>query len=370
MRHRHITMHRMKSVVHDVRPGHHLCSRGVRGRALGRGRSRHGGGPGQTTYSSFDEVRLSINEMIARRRFVPILVVTILLGVELPARAELVTSDFNGMTTGSALSGQSSGSTGLRESWVGATAPVVRPTNLTSSNYNVTQTGVAGRIQSQTGVNGAESTTRRGITTPLSGTVWFTFLGQLTDSDDRVALTLNQINSNNVDNNATDNNDLNLIFVGSGSGGLFRVRIKNDPNMNDNVVTGLSQNNTTTYLILAQLAIDSGGVNDALNVWFDPDLTAITGPEDLPAPNFSNSSYDFVNGSTISNLGVSSYTSDISGGSPDGGILDNIRISDTTDAFYEVTGVVIVPEPSPLVLLPTALALGSVCARRRKASST
>jgi len=93
--------------------------------------------------------------------------------------------------------------------------------------------------------------------------------------------------------------------------------------------------------------------NDTLSVWVSPDLTAVSGPGDLPAANFTSTTVDFTD--SIANLGVAG-----SKGAAAEVYIDAIRLSDTETAFEDVTGV---PEPTTFALVAFGL-LG--LARRRR----
>ena len=96
------------------------------------------------------------------------------------------------------------------------------------------------------------------LAAPLTNTIWISFLAQLTDSDDRVGLSINPTPTN------SSVRDGDFILVGTGSGGEMRARV--GPSLNSfTVATNLIQDGTSTYLVLVQIIVNGDGVQDALS---------------------------------------------------------------------------------------------------------
>ncbi len=281
--------------------------------------------------------------------------------VSFTANAATIVADFNNLDTG-ILRGQAGG-TGFSGNWLGSAAGsnpttrnVVVAGNLTSANYTLTQSGTAQSVQSTDKREATDSQNYVALATPQTGIVWFSFLAQLTDAEDRVGFSLN-VTGNTP---GTGSRDADFILVGAAGGASnFRTRIGAN-----SVTNATSLSIGTTYLVLARININATG-NDALDVWFNPNLTSYTSESQFlgaVTPSYSIGTADWVTGSSISNIGVFSYNNGAT--NPDGGIIDAIRMSNDSDAFFQVTGVI--PEPGTSMLLLGGL--GMLALRRRATS--
>ena len=111
-------------------------------------------------------------------------------------------------------------------------------------------------------------------------------------------------------------------------------------------------------LILGQLLIDPSG-NETLSIWVNPDVSG--GIPGLGTASTSLSEQAGSLDSGIARVGIQSYSSD-----NQGGVVDAFVVSDATDpnqAFADVSGVLVVPEPSSTLL--TLLASLGLLRRRR-----
>ena len=240
-------------------------------------------------------------------------------------------ADFNDLTPGS-LTSQSGGTGFATSNWIYSSSLQVVSGNLVSPLYKLAQTGIPMSLQS-TNENASSGQAGRAFVTPLGGTVWFSFLAELTDPDDRVSFTINP-NSASTINGCFDGD---FIFVGGDSSGEFRVR-QGNPLSSTNVAPNLSQDGSVVYLVLGQIVINdptiAGMSNDTLRVWFNPKLIGVSRAGELPPPSFSNS-INWVSDFGVSAVGVMSYSGTYSS---DGGIIDNLHISSRVQGFYDVTG--------------------------------
>lgn len=114
----------------------------------------------------------------------------------------------------------------------------------------------------------------------------------------------------------------------------------------------------TDTLILGELLIDPVG-NETLNLWVNPDVSS--GIAGLGAADTSLTEQAGSVDGGITRVGIQSYSSD-----GQGGIVDALVVSDAANpnqAFADVTGVNLIPEPSTLLM--TLLALLGLARRRR-----
>ena len=252
--------------------------------------------------------------------------VTLVATISVPvASATLVQVDFNDVSTGPLVS--QAGGDGLAGTWSNSQDPVntslaviegdlVAPV---STNFALTQSGTAQRVQAASASGASEVS--RSFTTPLSGTVWFSYLVQSTAAA-RGGI---KIAGGRI---IAVGSELRLIAGGADlhGSGVFSA--------------------DTPALVLGKLEINAGAASeDYLSVWVNPDVLS------LGTPTLTLTDKDWVS-SSVSSLTVESYRSGGSGG--DEGIVDLITLSDGPNAYGDVTGVI--PEPASLVLL----ALGAI----------
>ncbi len=119
----------------------------------------------------------------------------------------------------------------------------------------------------------------------------------------------------------------------------------------------------STHLILGMWTVGAG--NDQLDVWVDPNLSANVTLAQLGTPVFSANSANL--GAEILRVGVLGHgTGTVKAN------LDALYVSNTagqssqgqSQAFYEVTGVHLVPEPATTALLVLGLAARIIRRRR------
>lgn len=284
---------------------------------------------------------LGVTAMKNRTTCFLVITAAILLCAPIGASAALLAeADFNDLSTG-ALNGQAGGSGLSVTAWAGSSNPQVVAGDLTYANYFITQSGTAQRVQSWPTSDLARQD-HRALASAMSGDIWFSVLVQGT-ADGHSGLTFNLNGFDPTVGGTTsvllENDTVNVSLAGSTSAasGTYSVG--------------------ATHLILGHMVVGVG--NDTMEVWVDPDLTAVTGSGDLGAANFSNSSVDFA--ASIDRIGAAVWTSNFGVGN---GNLDAIVISDQATAFYDVTGINAIPTPAAL---PAGLALMlAVAARRRR----
>ncbi len=253
--------------------------------------------------------------------------VAILLGTA-SASATLVSADFNDLAAGD-VNGQAGG-TGLAATW---TAPVqvdVIAGDLSapsSTNFALTQSGTAQSLQG-TGDSSAGKASRN-LTTALTDTVWFSFLLTPTTSG----------------RGGIDLDGSRILAVGT----QFRVFL-------NNVVHGTTSPFTVgqTALVLGKVEIDADvSGNDWFTAWVNPDV------ENLGTATLTVTDKNWITDASIGQLGVETYQGDTTAAS----IVDLITLSNGSNAYGDVTGVI--PEPASLVLLLCAVASWFVWRRRR-----
>lgn len=252
-----------------------------------------------------------------------------------------VISDFNGNTTGQLQGQNGSLSTGLTGTWGDSAVTTNRVVagNLTST-YAIPQTGTAQRL---TGTSTDFTNSRNYISAdiPSTGTVYFSFLGKLDDTSDRVGITISSTASNV---NRADAG-YSVALLGGASGTTLAYR-----RLNDNLGTVF---NTTTPLdtqfVVGQIDFDAVGSNERVRLWLNPDLSSGSLPN---IADIENSDYSFNAGQ----VGVFIYGS----GTGDHGSLDNIRFGSSLSA-------VAIPEPSSALLMGIG-AFATLLRRNRRSS--
>lgn len=288
-----------------------------------------------------------------------------LLVVAVPlAQATLVSEDFSTGPAGG-LKSVVGGGSGWASSWgtdvgtassntLDATAyPDLAPS--VASNYCIVQTTPKGYAQVlRYGTAPAWRGINRIVTTPLSGTVWFSALLANTD----VGTGSVQLNAHAVtpapaadysEGNfevGISNSQLSVLWGG--------VRTFDATSGHDLVRSTLDATNkylTTakTHLIVGKLTIGAG--NDSVQVWADP--TSLNDLDGTAKATLSATGADL--GASLSLLGIGGGVPSTVPNGPPSTLFDALRFSDGTTAFTDVTGVTPTPEPGTMVLFITGL---------------
>jgi len=210
--------------------------------------------------------------------------------------------------------------------------------DLTYGDYGIMQTGTTQRIYSSNASPDRQDL--RNLTTAMSGEIWFSVLAYVPTAADYAGLTFNSY-GNSYDPITTDARILmtpTQIQVGLNGGGA-------------STGTGTFSADTT-HLLLGKMKVVAG--NDTISVWVDPDLTAVTGPGDLPAANYTSTSIDFADSITV--IGAAGRK----GAAAANTSIDAIWLSDRSTAFADVTGASGPDTTAPTVstLNPTNAATG------------
>ncbi|MDZ7616623.1 MAG: hypothetical protein U1E05_06435, partial [Patescibacteria group bacterium] len=233
--------------------------------------------------------------------------------------------DFNDMSAGN-VNGQAGGM-GFTGTWTTPVNPsqpsyhiaavagdLVAPA---STNFKLTQSGTAQSLQG-IGNDVSVDKTSRTLTTPLTDTVWFSFLMQPTEGG------LGGI----------DLNSGRIIAVGSS----FNTYLDGHDTSTGSVFT----NYGTTYLVLGRLDIDAGtGGEDHLRLWVNPDVTL--GPDGLVTPTHQDLATNWITTGSVDTLRIETYAGSAGGATPR---IDLITLSSGPNAYFNVTGV---PEPSAML---------------------
>ncbi|MGC6464259.1 MAG: hypothetical protein ACON5N_01625 [Akkermansiaceae bacterium] len=269
-----------------------------------------------------------------------------------PLGAAVVYADFNDNSIGSLGSfttgaGQGGGSGFLAgDVWANTGTISVIPGDLTapgSTGYALTQSGPAQSVQSS--FNAARQTTRATATTMgTASDVWFSFILNQPDAASRGGITFNQ--------NGSSPGNPRIVAVG----GDVRIALSTLQPSGGGATMSLG----IDTLFLGQLQIDPAG-DETLSIWINPDVSggiAGLGPADTSLTEQAAS----VDGG-IARVGIQSYGT---AATPVGGVVDAFIVSDAADpnqAFFDVTGVSAIPEPSS-ALLSLLASLGLLRRRR------
>ncbi len=250
------------------------------------------------------------------------------LGAAVHSTHGLVVADFNDMTPGE-MKGQVGGS-GFdpNETWDATNTLRIVEGDLSSPLYNITQSGPG---QSAQGIHGSSRYITRPFETPMVGEIWFSFLVNMAKNGDRAGIGLNPTTS--LPYNAV------LFQMGNPNGDLT---VRRD-DISTWIDTGIGFGETA--LVVGRLILTDS--SDDLTVWFNPNLIDDPNIENH-TPIFSSADRDFIGG-PLTHFGVVSYDT-TGGGSGAGGLVDAVRFSDSDNAFYDVTGIMI-PEPSSMLLM-------------------
>lgn len=249
------------------------------------------------------------------------------------ASAGAVIADFNDNTTGplgafNPGEGQGGGLGFLTDDvWANTGTIEVIAGDLTApaaTNYAVTQSGTQ---QSTQGTFTGGRHTTRAVESPLSGTVWFSFLLNQPTIDSRGGITFNQ--------NASAPGNPRIVATGT------ELRLGLGPTLQ---AAGAGADLLTlgeSALILGRLTIDSTGLAETLDVWVNPDVSGDAST--LPAPDTTLSEETPSLDSGITRVGIQSYSADTQGG-----IVDSLRLSDNANAFEVVTRdtVIVLDDPN------------------------
>lgn len=195
--------------------------------------------------------------------------------------------------------------------WDFSTTQNVVAGNLTTSvgGYNRPQSGSnLGKLQ---GTYNAYRQNACSLTASMSGSVWFSLLVDNTDATGVAGLSFNPTAYSDAAN------AIQLI------GTKLRVTLANTTT--DNIAT---LNLNSVHLLLGRLDVSSSG-NETLSLWADP-----ASLNNLSAPLFTSSNANFL--SSLSSVGIVSYNTSKSNA---GGFLDALILSNSSTAFFDVTGV-------------------------------
>jgi hypothetical protein len=253
--------------------------------------------------------------------------VAFVCGVVRQAHADFVATDLN---TGGADTGFSSG-------WAGSSGVGITDSpDLTYGNYAITQSGTTERVYNVFPAH-PDRQDSRDLATAMSNEVWFSVLVNVPVGGSFAGLAFHSdplsAPSDDFSHNVADLRVLmspNQLIVDVDGGAL--------PAGMGSFAAGY------THLLLGKLSVVTS--NDAISVWVNPNLNGASGPEDLPTADYTNSTVDFAN--TIVRIGVPGADDGIASVS-----VDAIRLSDTTNAFKDVTGVIGEAD----VITPTVTAL-------------
>jgi hypothetical protein len=189
-----------------------------------------------------------------------ILIILITATALLNAGAQVVVT-FNANTEGPLVGQDGTPAEGLTGTWEGSVKPVVTMDDL-SSPYAIAQTGIAQKLVG-TGNDNGDSRANAAFSTSISGTVYFSFLANTSDSAGRVCL--------NWNTGATDPTTT-IAAVGFGvvfkDGDLTYYRRGGHP-----VDSVPSSNWGEVQFIVGRIDFDDSGENDRVQIWLNPDLS-------------------------------------------------------------------------------------------------
>jgi len=264
------------------------------------------------------------------------------LGLAGTASADLVAADLN---TGGADTGFDGGWQGSNNVFI-VTAPDEEPFDLTYANYGITQTGTTQKVYACNTPH-IDRMDSRNLAAAMSGEMWFSVLVNVPTGTNFAGLAFD-FNATTVSPDQYSHSLSELRVLMSPTQLIVDLNRGTLPSGTGSYAAG------TTHLILGQMNVVSG--NDTLNVWVDPDLTAVSGPGGLPAANFTSTTVNFMD--SVARIGVP-FSWGVAATSP---FVDAIWLSDTATAFEDVTGV---PEPATLALLGLG-GVGLILGRKRR----
>ncbi len=267
------------------------------------------------------------------------------------ARAVLLVADFNDLNA--AAINLQGGGTGFSGTWSGSANTSIIASNLTSTLYNVPQSGNARALRGAN-TNGFRQSFRTVASSP-TGEVWFSFLTETSTSStgasyETAGISLNANTATPFDNpgNVYAYMTGNTLYYSFGAG-----------TANSSVIIARPPDTAaeTLTLIVGRFIINAGGAADTVSLWVNPNL--IANPDiSFYTPIYSSNTVNFID--SITTLGVVAHQVNTLGG----GVVDNIRFSDgggnAAQAYLDVTNI---PEPS--VSLLSVLAAAVFILRRR-----
>jgi hypothetical protein len=251
-------------------------------------------------------------------------------------QAALISADFNDLSSGN-LNGKGGG-TGFTGNWSGSSNPTVAASTMTSTLYNKPQAGTNNVVS---GSNGAIRQNYRTPNVTLAGEIWFSFLARVNGADaGRSGLSLNP-------GTATPFEDRGLSFLElQGGSSAVNLQYQFGAGSPTTVSTGITDF-TSTILVVGKLNMAGSSGADSIKVWVNPDLMANADINSY-TPLVDVSGANFID--AINTIGVITYKSSGTGN----GNFDNLWMSDgngnPNQAFFDVTGVNAIPEPSSFVV--------------------
>ena len=290
--------------------------------------------------------------------------------------AEYLNDDFiigtGDYSTSSNIAGQTSASsTGFVGAWGGNSTNYFKPsaTNLTLTGYS--STGGSFGFMGFNGSLGSRSDNRSFTATSGASTLWF---GSLLDTDSNTLshgsammgflsgglTTTSGSDATSATWTSSNGGTLDGFAWGISNGGLA-VAYQTGSGTVTTVDPTFSISAGTTYLLLAQLQLNTSSNDDTLNVWA---LTSVpTSQGSLGTPTFSVSSADILSASTDLNTLVA-YASV----STTGTNAQDLTEFDAIRAGTSFSDVVAVPEPPTVVLAGLAVLFLVLVARTRRVS--
>lgn len=249
----------------------------------------------------------------------------------------LVVADFNDCALGDLrpnVSSNQPAGTGIGFSssyWEGGTGAVQAVAGdlapLASLGYGVVQTGNARSVQPRTVTSSTRRQQYRTLVQPLEGEVWGSFLIKMSDLTHNTGMTFN----------ITSIDPLSK----SGQGRLYVA---------GNALVLQGYTDTTAITMADKFTLNQTALvlfrfvtsTRRLTVWVDPTLPALkSGLADSTAAY--DGSCDLVgSGATVSVIGMGGYPNGTTSSSC--GLMDGIRLSDRPAAYFDVTGLPVVPE--------------------------
>ncbi len=250
-----------------------------------------------------------------------------------------IVADFNDFTLG--LPNGQFGGTGFDADspWIGSARVAVVEGDLSSDKYTLSQSGDGRSIQGD--FNGARHTTRV-LATPLTGEVWFSFLLNLPDATSRGGIVFNPTATNGT------TNPYSLFLLGPE---ILRATV--GASSGDNRDAAVEATIGETVLIVGMLDTEA----DTLTAWFDPDLVA---NPDITSLTPDLSEVLGVPIESITSAGPMSWNTTATTAVGVGGAwVDQLRLSNSSSAYFDVTGAEVagIPEPASLALLGVGVSL-------------